>query len=423
MKKIFKVCLLAIVQLILFLLPLIAVYSFFKGCRQKVSLKDNLRHIGQHYFLGFLFSKPKVNNCIMIHAISLGEADAAINLISFFQPQIRQKIILTVTTIQAYKKLTNQPNDITIVYFPFDSLVHQSLFIHHFNIRKAIIIEHDFWPNFLATMDLLNREIILLNGHFSDKTINRLNNRYYQALLFSPIKKVFVQTTELKTKMLPVMPNVSISVTPSYKLPLNTTVLDIKNINSERKIITLSNFHPEELNTVSELLAKLVKLDYKIILVPRHIHLFDNLIKKWEEVYQNRFAVITQWNNATNITAEITFVKSYGVLSKIYSLSHATIVFGSFDPSLKGHSLFEPILYGSMVYYGPYFSSQQYMDEFLRRIITNIKHDTDSIEQQIKHLSTHDRIDIYNKFMVNIENEKHILINHFKEIEQWIKNN
>ncbi|WP_334321752.1 hypothetical protein [Gilliamella apicola] len=63
------------------------------------------------------------------------------------------------------------------------------------------------------------------------------------------------------------------------------------------------------------------------------------------------------------------------------------------------------------------------MDEFLRRIITNIKHDIDAIEQQIKHLSTHDRIDIYNKFMVNIENEKHILINHFKEIEQWIKNN
>ncbi len=34
------------------------------------------------------------------------------------------------------------------------------------------------------------------------------------------------------------------------------------------------------------------------------------------------------------------------------------------------------------------------MDEFLRRIITNIKHNIDAIEQQIKHLSTHDRIDI-----------------------------
>ena len=34
------------------------------------------------------------------------------------------------------------------------------------------------------------------------------------------------------------------------------------------------------------------------------------------------------------------------------------------------------------------------MDEFLRRIITNIKHNIDAIELQIKHLSTHDRIDI-----------------------------
>ena len=102
-------------------------------------------------------------------------------------------------------------------------------------------------------------------------------------------------------------------------------------------------------------------------------------------------------------------------------MSHASIVFGSFDSSLKGHSLFEPLLYGAMVYYGPHFSSQKYMDELLHSFIPDIQHDINSIFQQIESLTTQDRLRIYNSFVKIVEREAVILINHFREIEKWIR--
>lgn len=421
MDKLFRYCLLIVTQFLLIFLPVLAVYSFIKARKQNIKTRDNLQHISQHYFLTSLFHRWNKKNCIMIHAISLGEVDAAINLINSFEPESNENIILTVTSIQAYKKLHKNKLNLKILYFPFDSLIHQTLFLSHFHIKKAIIIEHDFWPNFLAVMNMLKREVILLNGHISDKTIQRLSNRYYRELMFSPIKNAYVQTDDLRTKLLHIMPDINVSVVPSYKLPLNIRVNGVENITSERKVIAISNFHPNELNTVNVLLSKLIHLDYKIILVPRHINFFDDFIQVIKKQYNNQVEVISECNNIENILSDIVFVKSYGVLNRIYSMSHASIVFGSFDSSLKGHSLFEPLLHGAMVYYGPHFSSQKYMDELLHSFIPDIQHDINSIFQQIESLTTQDRLRIYNSFVKTVEREAVILINHFREIEKWIR--
>jgi 3-deoxy-D-manno-octulosonic-acid transferase len=418
MNKLLRWLLLFIVQFLLIFLSIIAIYSFIKARGQKINIKDNLRHIGLHYFFGFMFFKRKKNSSIMIHAISLGEVDAAINLINYFEQDVKEKIILTVTSIQAFMKIRNSDHSMMVLYFPFDSLIHQMLFVSHFNIKKAIIIEHDIWPNFLAVMSLLKREVVILNGHLSNNTIKHLSFPFYRELMFSPIKNVYVQTGELKNKLVRIMPDLTVSVVPSYKLPLNNY---IGNNDCERKFVTISNFHPEEIEVVTTLVSKLIKLDYKIILVPRHIHLFDDFILVLKKQYKNRIDVISECNNIEKILADIIFVKSYGVLSEIYSLSHASIVFGSFDKTLKGHSLFEPLLYGSMVYYGPYYSSQEYMNELLHHVIPDINHDINIIYHQIRELSTQDRLRIYNNFIISIEKEKSTLINHFKEIEKWIQ--
>jgi len=419
MNKLFKFFLLMISHFLLISLPVLAIYSFFKMRKQGVNIKDNLQHISQHYFFTFLFHGWNGNRSVMIHAISLGEVDAAMNLIDSFEFKIQSNVILTVTSIQAYKKIKN--NNITVLFFPFDSLIHQFLFVCRFNIKKAIIIEHDFWPNFLAVMNLLRREVMVLNGHISDKTMYYLGSACYREVMFHPIKNVYVQTDVLQKKLSHIMPDVNISVAPSYKLPLNLHIQDIENISTERKILTISNFHLSEIDTVNIFLSTLNGLDYKILLVPRHIHSFDDFILALENTYKDQVQVVSECSDVENVLSDIVFVKAYGVLDEIYSISHASIVFGSFDSSLKGHSLFEPLLYGSMVYYGPYFSSQTYMDELLHCFIPNIRHDIDSICQQIEMLTTQDRILIYNGFVNAVGEEKDILIGHFKDVERWIK--
>ncbi|MEQ1964021.1 glycosyltransferase N-terminal domain-containing protein [Xenorhabdus khoisanae] len=422
--KFIKYFILILINILVLLLPMFVLYSFFKNKKDKIAIKCNLNQIAQYYFFSFLFNRHIKKNSIMIHAVSMGEIDAAINLIKSFKRKNKDRIILTVTSIQGYEKVIKNQKDICVYYFPFDSVFHQLLFIKHFNIKKAIIIEHDFWPNFLACMELLENEVILLNAYLSNKTINRLKNSMYREFFFNPINKICTQTEELKQKILKIMPTINVNVAPSYKLPLKNVNIYSDSILLNRNLITISNFHPVETDVLLRIISYLLNKGFKVALIPRHINIFEKLIKHLKVKYEKDFMIIEDSLDPiklVNDEKKLFFIKKYGILEQFYKISLATIVCGTFDSTLKGHSIFEPMLCGSMTFYGPCFTSQMYMHEILERIMADMVHDPYEICMNINSLTNQQRITIYGKFVEEINKEKVYLTRHFEEVEKWIE--
>ncbi|TKI04117.1 3-deoxy-D-manno-octulosonic acid transferase [Martelella alba] len=424
MSKLLMYILIFLYQIVLLLLPLFLIYSFIIKRKARVRINDIITHLGQHYFLTSLLRYRVDQQSVMIHAVSLGELDAAMNLINSFPHSVKSNIVLTVTSTEAYIKAQQLAKSyLKIVFFPYDSIMHQFLFIKFFKIRKAVIVEHDIWPNFMLVMGIAKKKVIVVNGHFSDRSIKFLKKNFIKKILLNSVEKIYVQTKDLRNKLEQevIIPNIDIKLAPSYKLPINMSLDSSSKLLNERKYITISNFHPEEIDSIKKLIYLLIGSGYKLLLVPRHIHLFDNFIKELYDQFRIPVSVTTTFQSTQEFPSEIILIKAYGILNKIYIASHATIVCGSFDKKLKGHSLFEPALHGSMVYYGPYFSSQEYMDSIFRQGIHDIQHSVSGISKQIRESETRDRIVFYNWFIKTVSKETVLLKKHFFEVEEWTR--
>lgn len=167
-------------SLLLGLSPAILSALLFKGLRSRQGLNRWRERLGRVPF-------PVENDIIWIHAVSVGEVQAAIPLIHELKSiRPKQQILVTTTTSTGSKQVANQlGSKVLHCYLPLDLPFSVKSFLDTVRPALAIIMENESWPNLFWQCHARRIPIVLANARISPSTFKtyRRIRRLMQSLL------------------------------------------------------------------------------------------------------------------------------------------------------------------------------------------------------------------------------------------------
>lgn len=302
----------------------------------------------------FGFFEHRVNQCIWIHAVSVGETIAAVPLIKACLKQYPHiPIVLTSTTPTGYaqaKTLFSNQLQIVCGYMPYDLPGSIRRFFKRINPKIAIFMETELWPNILHTCKKRQIPSLLANARLSERSA-----KAYRGLgplareMFSSLTHIAAQAEPdaVRFIQLSAKPN---HVTVCGNLKFDTTIPDNlqeqgkllrKTLGENRPVWIAGSTHQGEEELILKCYAKLRYQFPKllIILVPRHPERFqtvESLCKKFD------FSVVTRSSKQPILeTTHIYLGDTMGELLLLYAAADFAFVGGSLV-KVGGHNLLEP---------------------------------------------------------------------------------
>ena len=304
-----------------------------------------------------IFSPPKLNDSIWVHAVSVGEIMAAIPIIQKIQTMSPQtNIVVTCTTpAGSYVLKKKLAKKIFHVYFPFDINFAINNFLARVKPKLLIILEKEIWPNLIFSCHNNNIPIIIANAQLSNKSFYKyLLIKSFMASWLKNITFICAQTKFDAYKFKKLINNNTIK----NIITVGNTKFDLA-AQTEKLIAAIlrptwiaASTHPGEEELVLEthkiILNKIPNA--LLILVPRHSERCLYITKKIKEI---KFVMRSQQNNLDIPNGQVYLVDSIGELNLLYSMSQVAFVGGSLVP-IGGHNVLEPAALSMPIIVGPY---------------------------------------------------------------------
>lgn len=123
---------------------------------------------------GFKPTKIQVHKeeCIWIHAVSVGEVNTSINLIEEIQSKYPgRSILISTTTVTGSSRVKKIFGDtVNHQYFPFDLDFCVDKFLKFWKPICMILIDTEVWPNMISSCSKKKIPVVLLNGRLSESS-------------------------------------------------------------------------------------------------------------------------------------------------------------------------------------------------------------------------------------------------------------
>ncbi|MFK5970854.1 MAG: lipid IV(A) 3-deoxy-D-manno-octulosonic acid transferase [Candidatus Marithrix sp.] len=336
---------------------------------------------------GFFPALP-VKDCLWIHAVSMGEVQAAISMIQALQIKFPSYPILlttmTPTGSQRVKKIFG--NEVWHVYLPYDLPGAINRFLLRTKPSILILMETELWPNLLHACQ--NIPIVLANGRLS---VNSAKNYKYIAKLtqqmLANITTIAAQTKADANRFtqLGAVSN-KVQVTGSIKFDTSSPIFENslrQQWGLNRKVWIAASTHAGEEEIILEAFRKL-KLEFKdllLVLVPRHPERFNQVNKLCK---QHGFNTVKRTKNNVDTNIEIYLVDTMGELAMLYTTADIAFVGGSLVP-VGCHNLLEPAIVGIPVIMGSYvFECAEICRELLKFKAANKIINSEQLYQTVK---------------------------------------
>ncbi|MEF3255823.1 MAG: 3-deoxy-D-manno-octulosonic acid transferase [Deferribacterales bacterium] len=337
----------------LIFLPFYILSIFIKGIRNR----DYYHKFSGRFALIEVVSAQK---SIWIHALSVGEVNAAAPLIRKLLVQFSEyKIIVTTTTPTGMKQVIKLfRNTVEHHYIPYDLSIFVKIFFRKIKPVIGIIVETEIWPNIIYNAKKFGIPTILVNGRMSEKSKNRykLLNGIIKNIL-NNFKMIIVRDEEdaKRFKELGVEEErLRIAGNIKFDIDIDNKVLEkgnyFKSIIGERKIFTAGSTHEGEEEIILKVF-KTINSNLLLVVAPR-----DPLRSKDIIELVKKFGLkgllrteIEQYNSSINVIV----VDTLGELLSFYSISDVAFVGGSLVKK-GGHNPLEPLLYGVPTCAGEY---------------------------------------------------------------------
>ena len=340
-----------LITILLILSPVIIGFRILKKKEDKKRFKEK-----------FCIPSKKKNagNLIWFHGSSVGEILSIIPLVNELEKNKSiNQILITSSTLSSgeifkkfkFKKTIHQ-------FFPIDSVLFSYKFLNYWKPSIAIFVESEIWPSIFKALDKKKIPLILLNARITKKTFKKWNYvRKFSNSIFKSISTAYPQNNEsfnylkkLNISKIKRIGNLKFINNGQDKLiKLDNSLLD--NLKG-RKLWCASSTHPGEEIICCKVHMKLKKKynNFLTIIIPRHIHRVNKIIKQIESLKLN---VVKRSSNPKNLkNVDIYLVDTYGETKKFYQASN--IVFMGKSLTRKGgQNPLEPTRFGATVLYGP----------------------------------------------------------------------
>ncbi|MCE9618975.1 MAG: hypothetical protein K8R92_03590 [Planctomycetes bacterium] len=137
---------------------------------------------------------PPARGRILVHAVSLGEVNAAKLLVERLAQ--RHEVVLSATTDTGFARAVSvAPAGVTVVRYPLDLGMAVDRFLNRVKPDLVALVELEAWPNFIRACAARRVPIAVVNGRISDRGFRRYRlARAFLRPLFRSFRFVSAQT-------------------------------------------------------------------------------------------------------------------------------------------------------------------------------------------------------------------------------------
>jgi 3-deoxy-D-manno-octulosonic-acid transferase len=299
----------------------------------------------------------------------MGETRAVIPLFRLIRKAYpNAAVIISSTTETGHAEAKRSMPDANAHFFlPLDFSWVIRRIMHQVKPNTLILCESDFWYHLLKIAKEKKVRIVLVNGKVSERSCSRFRKvSFFTKRLFDNFDFLCVQSQRYLERFLSMgIPAKKMHVTGNLKFDAATKKLSIVELQSlkeslgisenNRVLVVGSTHAPEEdwiLNALKPVWSKFPNLI--VLIVPRHPERFNEVA----HLFQEKALAFRRFSQKKKEGQRLVLVDAMGLLNQCYQIADLAIVGGSFVSHVGGHNIFEPVILGVPVLFGPHMFGQ-----------------------------------------------------------------
>ena len=344
---------------------------------------------------------------IWIHALSVGEvlsADPLVKELRLARPSITLIFSASTKTGEELARNVMAKEVDLFIPFPLDIFSVARKFINLIAADLFVLVETDFWPNFIHTINRKGTPAILVNGRISQKSFARYQRfRFIFLPMFKIFKFISMQTESDAKKMIDLGINAD-RVKALGNLKYDAVLPDMVGwdqeqrptsfyrqqfgISPEKVVWIAGSTHPGEEVAILTAYKRLSLLfpDLFLVVAPRDV-------ERGREVKEiaDKLGLTVRLRTAPLQDEEfpgapLLILDTMGELSRMYSFCNIAFIGGSLVPD-GGHNPLEPAAFAKPILFGPYMDDfTEIASDLLEKDAAIVCHDEDEIFEVMKKL-------------------------------------
>ncbi|MEN6576667.1 MAG: 3-deoxy-D-manno-octulosonic acid transferase [Phycisphaerales bacterium] len=335
-------------------------------------IRHNRYRTGWAQRFGKVSRKDPRKRCIWLHAVSMGEVNAAKTLVAEIERQFADcEIVISTTTDTGYAQADKVfGRKWQVFYFPFDvSWIIRRAF-NRLNPSICLLMELEVWPNFIFTAHERHIPVVVLNGRISDRSFSRYRRiKCVTRTFFSRIDRVLAQTEQYAERFRELgCPAERVLVTSSLKYDTAQVADRVEgdealaqqlNLGGAKLWVAGGTGNDEEkivLDVYKSLIQESAFGGLRLAIVPRKPERFDEVAQLVEQMgfslvrYSRLKGTSTK---APDDARAIILGDTMGDLRKFYSLAEIIFVGRTLVP-MGGSDMMEAAALGRCTLFGPH---------------------------------------------------------------------
>ena len=367
------------------LLPVTVYHLIWRGFRQRAYL---LRWHERYARYGAA-AVAEADGHLWVHAVSVGEVNAAaplINALLRHRPQ-RRVLVTTITPTGSERVKALWGERVAHVYLPYDLTGAVGRFLRHYRPQVALIVETELWPNLLFACRDHGVPAYLVNARLSERSLR--GYRVLRPLIgraLRTLRRVAAQSEGDAARFVRLGARdeqVAVFGNLKFDTRVDVGVDDFARIlrgrNPGRPVWIAASTHPDEEALVLAIDRRLRarRPDLLMLWAPRHPERFRPVTQL---AIESGLQVATRTLTLLPETDDAVFViDTLGELMLFYACADVAFVGGSLQP-VGGHNLLEPAAVGAAIVTGPHLHNFSDIAEQLRQAdAVRIGADTDAV--------------------------------------------
>ena len=337
------------------LVPVTVYHLIWRGFRQA----EYLERWGERYAA---YRTPPLDGCVWVHAVSVGEVNAAAPLVNALLERWPEQrlLVTTITPTGSARVRALWGGRVEHVYLPYDLSGAVRRFLVHFRPKLALVLETELWPNLLFCCRDHGVPAYLVNARLSERSL-----RGYRVLrplvgrALRTLTRVAAQSEADGARFvrLGARPD-AVSVLGNLKFDIRVddagrrTAAAFAAHSGERMAWIAASTHPEEEAAVIAIHRRLRARWPGLLLLwaPRHPERFRPVAQACVEAgWRVATRQLTQWPDGED---DVFVIDTLGELVNFYACARVAFVGGSLQP-VGGHNMLEPAALGVAVVTGP----------------------------------------------------------------------
>jgi 3-deoxy-D-manno-octulosonic-acid transferase len=314
--------------------------------------------------------------CLWIHAVSVGEVQAAVGLLQALRQEFPELpvVVTTVTPTGAQRARTLFGESVRHCYLPYDLPGSVRRFLDRLQPRVAIILETEIWPTLYNALGKRGIPLVMASARVSARSVDRyrvMASLFRETLSHGILIGAQTAADAQRFKAIGAAAE-RIRVTGNVKFDMTIPAESIaagrefrERCGAARPVWIAGSTHEGEEEAALAAHALVLERHPRalLLLVPRHPQRFESV----RALLRKRGPAFAQRSSGATPAADqsVFLVDTLGELQMFYAAADVAFVGGSLVP-VGGHNLLEPAVLGLPMLSGPHTHNAQDIAELLQ---------------------------------------------------------